>query len=133
MPRYCQHAELDTQGECRTNVVEEGRNAVTWGVFPGQEIAQSTIIEKESFLAWKVSGDHSRYDQAPNSCNRMRRSPCGRIGHPTMRQTPKKGSFWIGFEKKDGWSPLFTITIKLQMPYGRSSLTRANPCYNALR
>lgn len=33
---------------------ESGRNAVTWGVFPGQEIAQSTIIEKESFLAWKV-------------------------------------------------------------------------------
>ncbi|CAL1705551.1 unnamed protein product [Somion occarium] len=40
------------QGECRTNVPEGGRNAVTWGVFPGQEIAQSTIIEKESFLAW---------------------------------------------------------------------------------
>ncbi|KAI0070689.1 MTHFR-domain-containing protein [Panus rudis PR-1116 ss-1] len=40
-------------GICRTNVPEGGRNAVTWGVFPGQEIAQSTIIEKESFLAWK--------------------------------------------------------------------------------
>ena len=33
---------------------------MTWGVFPGQEIAQSTIIEKESFLAWKVgSRSHS--------------------------------------------------------------------------
>ncbi|THG97685.1 hypothetical protein EW026_g4365 [Hermanssonia centrifuga] len=41
------------EGECRTNVSEGGRNAVTWGVFPGQEVAQSTIIEKESFLAWK--------------------------------------------------------------------------------
>jgi methylenetetrahydrofolate reductase (NADPH) len=30
------------------------RNAVTWGVFPGQEIIQSTIIEEESFLTWKV-------------------------------------------------------------------------------
>ena len=30
------------------------RNAVTWGVFPGQEIIQSTIIEQESFLTWKV-------------------------------------------------------------------------------
>jgi hypothetical protein len=30
------------------------RNAVTWGVFPGQEIVQSTIIEQESFLTWKV-------------------------------------------------------------------------------
>ncbi|RDB21461.1 Methylenetetrahydrofolate reductase 2 [Hypsizygus marmoreus] len=40
-------------GECRGNVPEDGRNAVTWGVFPGQEIAQTTIIEKESFLSWK--------------------------------------------------------------------------------
>jgi len=43
----------DYLGECRSNVPDEGRNAVTWGVFPGQEIAQSTIIEKESFLSWK--------------------------------------------------------------------------------
>lgn len=42
------------QGEYWSNVHEGGRDAVTWGVFPGQEIAQSTIIEKESFLAWKV-------------------------------------------------------------------------------
>ncbi|KAF8844828.1 MTHFR-domain-containing protein [Paxillus ammoniavirescens] len=41
------------QGECRTNVPEDGRNAVTWGVFPGQEIVQTTIIEQESFLTWK--------------------------------------------------------------------------------
>ena len=30
-------------------------NAVTWAVFPGQEIVQSTIIEEISFLAWKVN------------------------------------------------------------------------------
>jgi methylenetetrahydrofolate reductase (NADPH) len=36
-------------------VLDDGRNAVTWGVFPGQEIAQSTIIERESFLSWKVT------------------------------------------------------------------------------
>lgn len=41
------------EGECRGNVPEGGRNAVTWGVFPGQEIVQTTIIEKESFLSWK--------------------------------------------------------------------------------
>ncbi|KAF7295438.1 Methylenetetrahydrofolate reductase [Mycena indigotica] len=40
-------------GECRGNVPEGGRNAVTWGVFPGQEIVQTTIIERESFLTWK--------------------------------------------------------------------------------
>ena len=42
------------KGELRTNVPDGGRNAVTWGVFPGQEIAQSTIIERDSFLSWKV-------------------------------------------------------------------------------
>jgi len=43
----------NNQDECRTNVVDGGRNAVTWGVFPGQEIIQTTIIEEESFLSWK--------------------------------------------------------------------------------
>ncbi|KAG6833067.1 hypothetical protein H0H87_011811 [Tephrocybe sp. NHM501043] len=43
----------DVKGECRGNVPEGDRNAVTWGVFPGQEITQTTIIEKESFLSWK--------------------------------------------------------------------------------
>ena len=45
---------ITIQGQFRTNMVEEARNAVTWGVFPGQEIVQTTIIEPESFLSWKV-------------------------------------------------------------------------------
>jgi len=28
-------------------------NAVTWGVFPGQEIQQPTIVDEQSFMAWK--------------------------------------------------------------------------------
>ncbi|KAG9091222.1 hypothetical protein FS749_016709 [Ceratobasidium sp. UAMH 11750] len=36
-----------------TNMADDGSNAVTWGVFPGQEIAQPTIIDRDSFLAWK--------------------------------------------------------------------------------
>ena len=43
------------QGEFKTNTTDDAVNAVTWGVFPGQEIVQSTIIEATSFLAWKVS------------------------------------------------------------------------------
>jgi len=43
----------NSQGECRTNIPEDGRNAVTWGVFPGHEVVQTTIIERESFLTWK--------------------------------------------------------------------------------
>ncbi|WWC92170.1 methylenetetrahydrofolate reductase [Kwoniella dendrophila CBS 6074] len=41
------------KGDFRTNTGEDTVNAVTWGVFPGKEIIQSTIIESESFLAWK--------------------------------------------------------------------------------
>ncbi|KAI9511116.1 methylenetetrahydrofolate reduct [Russula earlei] len=40
-------------GELKTSLQDTERNAVTWGVFPGQEIIQSTIIEQESFLTWK--------------------------------------------------------------------------------
>ncbi|KAJ3753266.1 methylenetetrahydrofolate reductase-domain-containing protein [Lentinula raphanica] len=43
----------NSKGECRSNVPEDGRNAVTWGVFSGQELIQTTIIERQSFLAWK--------------------------------------------------------------------------------
>jgi len=42
----------NADGEWATNVLD-GANAVTWGVFPGQEIVQSTIIERDSFLTWK--------------------------------------------------------------------------------
>jgi methylenetetrahydrofolate reductase (NADPH) len=40
-------------GELRTNAPTDGPNAVTWGVFPGKEIVQPTIVESISFLAWK--------------------------------------------------------------------------------
>jgi methylenetetrahydrofolate reductase (NADPH) len=33
---------------------ERAANTVTWGVFPGKEIVQPTIIEEVSFCAWKV-------------------------------------------------------------------------------
>jgi methylenetetrahydrofolate reductase (NADPH) len=40
-------------GSLSTNAIGDGPNAVTWGVFPGKEIVQPTIVEKVSFLAWK--------------------------------------------------------------------------------
>ena len=40
-------------GDLRTNAPNEGPNAITWGVFPGKEIVQPTIVETISFLAWK--------------------------------------------------------------------------------
>ena len=40
-------------GDLKTNAPSDGPNAVTWGVFPGKEIVQPTIVETISFMAWK--------------------------------------------------------------------------------
>ncbi|KAM3124518.1 methylenetetrahydrofolate reductase [Candidozyma auris] len=44
---------VDKSGRLLTNAHDDDINAVTWGVFPGEEILQPTIVEKISFLAWK--------------------------------------------------------------------------------
>lgn len=51
-------------GDLRTNAPTEGPNAVTWGVFPGKEIVQPTIVETISFLAWKDEAYHLGTDWA---------------------------------------------------------------------
>ncbi|PHH83514.1 hypothetical protein CDD82_65 [Ophiocordyceps australis] len=44
---------VTSTGELESNVDSDGPNAVTWGVFPGKEIVQPTIVEGVSFLAWR--------------------------------------------------------------------------------
>jgi len=44
---------VSKSGTLKSNAPSEGPNAVTWGVFPGKEIVQPTIVESISFLAWK--------------------------------------------------------------------------------
>jgi len=44
---------INHNGECKTNFPGRNVNAVTWGVFPGKEIVQPTIVDYESFLIWK--------------------------------------------------------------------------------
>ncbi|KAF9519500.1 hypothetical protein BS47DRAFT_1370712 [Hydnum rufescens UP504] len=44
---------INNKGDLRTNNNSDGPNAVTWGVFPGKEIIQPTIVEAVSFMAWK--------------------------------------------------------------------------------
>jgi methylenetetrahydrofolate reductase (NADPH) len=45
---------VNNTGELQTNADSDGGpNAVTWGVFPGKEIVQPTIVETISFLAWR--------------------------------------------------------------------------------
>jgi methylenetetrahydrofolate reductase (NADPH) len=51
-PDLTYYAVLKT-GDLKTNAPGDGPNAVTWGVFPGKEIVQPTIVETISFLAWK--------------------------------------------------------------------------------
>lgn len=41
-------------GDLHTNADLDLPNAVTWGCFPGREIIQPTIVERISFMAWKV-------------------------------------------------------------------------------
>jgi len=51
--QYLSYYAINQKGDLKTNQVNESANAVTWGVFPGREIIQPTIVELVSFLAWK--------------------------------------------------------------------------------
>lgn len=51
--RVTYHAIKASSGELFTNAQEGDVNAVTWGIFPGKEVVQPTIVELASFLAWK--------------------------------------------------------------------------------
>ncbi|KAI0177911.1 methylenetetrahydrofolate reductase-domain-containing protein [Pestalotiopsis sp. NC0098] len=58
LPRIHEHPDMSyyavtRTGNVKSNAPTEGPNAVTWGVFPGKEIVQPTIVEGISFLAWK--------------------------------------------------------------------------------
>ncbi|XP_036901110.1 methylenetetrahydrofolate reductase isoform X2 [Sturnira hondurensis] len=44
---------VDVQGENITNAPELRPNAVTWGIFPGREIIQPTVVDPVSFMFWK--------------------------------------------------------------------------------
>lgn len=43
---------VDKAGNFRSNTVP-GPNAVTWGVFPGAEVIQPTVVDSTAFQAWK--------------------------------------------------------------------------------
>lgn len=44
---------IDVADNLSSNTRDDSANAVTWGIFPGNEVHQPTIVEKVSFLAWK--------------------------------------------------------------------------------
>ena len=37
-----------------TNADRNFPNAVTWGIFPGKEVIQPTVVDPLSFINWKV-------------------------------------------------------------------------------
>lgn len=53
------------QGENITNAPELQPNAVTWGIFPGREIVQPTVVDPVSFMFWKVRGPGAGLPRAP--------------------------------------------------------------------
>jgi methylenetetrahydrofolate reductase (NADPH) len=51
-PSLTLHA-VNMKGDSYTTNTESNANAVTWGVFPGKEIVQPTVVDRESFYVWK--------------------------------------------------------------------------------
>jgi len=51
-PNFTYNA-MNKAGDLHTNTNGCKPNAVTWGVFPGREVVQPTIVELASFDAWK--------------------------------------------------------------------------------
>ncbi|GMH43579.1 hypothetical protein BSKO_11501 [Bryopsis sp. KO-2023] len=44
---------VNARGDTQSNLKTEGVNAVTWGVFPGKEVIQPTVVDPKSFAIWK--------------------------------------------------------------------------------
>ena len=51
-PSITYHA-VDARGNAYSNCRTRGVHAVTWGVFPGREIMQPTVVDPDAFIAWK--------------------------------------------------------------------------------
>ncbi len=44
---------VNVEGKTYSNGGDRYVNAVTWGVFPGREISQPTVVDSHSFMTWK--------------------------------------------------------------------------------
>ena len=53
---------VDSSGDVQSNVPHMEANAVTWGVFPGKEIVQPTVVDPASFKIWKVGFCLARFE-----------------------------------------------------------------------
>lgn len=92
------------QGDLESNVNYGDKTAVTWGVFPGHEIAQSTIIERENFLSWKVGGSRTVVSCVTLMIDVCRKRPSryGLSGHRYIHRDRMSASYWSKFDGIDG-------------------------------
>ncbi len=44
---------VNVEGETHSNLRPDAVSAVTWGIFPGKEIIQPTVVDAETFHVWK--------------------------------------------------------------------------------
>lgn len=51
--KHLTYHAVKVDGEEETNADREHATAVTWGVFPGREVIQPTVVDPRSFVAWK--------------------------------------------------------------------------------
>jgi hypothetical protein len=45
---------MNARGDEKTNRKTDKANAVTWGVFPGSEVIQPTVVDPVSFKTWRI-------------------------------------------------------------------------------
>merc|ERR1719171_3300713 len=51
--QFASYMAVNKDGDVISNTQDCKTNAVTWGVFPGREVIQPTVVDEKSFMAWK--------------------------------------------------------------------------------
>merc|ERR1719428_2156823 len=51
--KFANYMAVNKDGDVISNIQDSKTNAVTWGVFPGREVIQPTVVDEKSFMAWK--------------------------------------------------------------------------------
>ena len=49
-----QFQAVDVEGKVVSNAQNNSACAVTWGVFPGREVLQPTVVDPDAFIEWKT-------------------------------------------------------------------------------
>merc|ERR1712182_136621 len=65
---FLSYTAVNKSEDVRSNLSDDRNvNALTWGIFPGKEVVQPTVVDTQSFMAWKdeafelASRDHPQH------------------------------------------------------------------------